>query len=118
MGLPAPVMNHHTAWVALPGSSAHPVRYAVEADRLVCFGDELLAHIPNDARVSVSIHEIAGGQLLAEFAATLHTLTPEAVGVNALAELLDHVPLGRTLEEVEMHLAGARANRRIVELVP
>ena len=38
--------------------------------------------------------------------------------MNALSELLEHVTLGRTLEEVELSLAKHRAARRIVELVP
>ena len=42
MSLPAAVTSHHTAWVLIPGSTAHPVRYAVDGDRLVCFGDESL----------------------------------------------------------------------------
>ncbi len=118
MSLPAAVTSHHTAWVSIPGSTAHPVRYAVDGDRLVCFGDESLRGVPDRARVSVAIHEIAGGRLLVAFAASLCTLAPEAVDTNAVAELLDHVALGRTIEEVQAHLADARAHRRIVELVP
>ena len=118
MSLPAAVTSHHTAWVSLAGSTAHPVRYAVDGNRLVCFGDESLIHVPDNTRVSVSIHEIAGGHLLAEFGASMHCLSPEAVSVNALIELLDHVPLGRSLGEVGAHLDDERAHRRIVELVP
>jgi hypothetical protein len=94
------------------------VRYAVEDDRLICFGDESLAHVGDDARVSVAIHEIAGGVLLATFAASLRTLAPDHVGESALADLLDHVPLGRSIDEVRAHLDDARTHRRIVELVP
>jgi hypothetical protein len=118
MSLPAAVTSHHTAWVSALGSTAHPVRYAVDGNRLVCFGDESLIDVPDNTRVSVSIHEIAGGHLVAEFGASLHCLSPEAVTMNALIELLDHVPLGRSLGEVEAHLDDERAHRRIVELVP
>jgi len=118
MPLPGAVTSHHTAWVTLPGSPGHPVRYAVDGDRLVCFGDESLTGVPENARVSVSIHEIAGGHLLAEFGASLHNIAPDAVSMRALIDLLDHVPLGRSLGEVTAHLAEERANRRIVELVP
>ena len=118
MPLPAEVSSHHTAWVSIPGTTAHPVRYAVDGDRLVCFGDEILRLVPDETRVSVAIHEIAGGRLLAAFAASLRTLPADAVATNVLAELLDHVALGRTIEEVSTHLADARAHRRIVELVP
>lgn len=118
MPLPAAVTSHHTAWVSAPGGTPHPVRYAVDGDRLVCFGDDGLAGVPDRAQVSVSIHEIAGGHLLAQFGATLHRLVPDAVGTNAIVELLEHVPLGRTLEEVQRHLTDQRARRRFVELVP
>jgi hypothetical protein len=94
------------------------VRYAVDRGRLVCFGDDGLASVPDGARVSVAIHEIAGGALLAQFGASLRWLAPNEVGMHALIELLEHVSLGRSLDEVEVQLAEQRATRRIVELVP
>jgi hypothetical protein len=115
--LPA-VTSHHTAWVSAPGTRPHPVRYAVDGNRLVCFGDDGLADVPDGSRVSVSIHEISGGHLLAQFGASLRVLEPDAVMTNALVELLEHVPLGRTREEVQAHLDEQRAKRRILELVP
>lgn len=118
MSLPGAVTSHHTAWVNGSDSIPHPVRYAVDGDRLVCFGDDSLANVAEGARVSVSIHEIAGGHLVTAFSGSLHELAPEMVNTNALLELLEHVALGRTLEEVEAHLADERAHRRIVELVP
>ncbi len=79
-----------------------------------------LASVPDRARVSVSIHEIAGagGHLLASFGASLRRLTPAEVDLNALGELLDHVSLGRTLDEAEVKLAELRATRHVVELAP
>jgi hypothetical protein len=104
--------------VSTPGGKPCPVRYAVDGNRLVCFGDEGLAHVPDGSRVSVSIHEISGGHLVAQFGASLRVLAPDAVTTNALVELLDHVPLGRTLEEVQLRLDDQRAERRVLELVP
>ncbi len=118
MALPAGVTSHHTAWVTAHGGTPHPVRYAIDGERLVCFGDEALAGIVDGARVLVAIHEIAGGHLLAEFGASLRRLAPEGVAMNALMELLDHVPLGRTLDDVQLRLADQRDHRRIVELAP
>ncbi|MGZ4801584.1 MAG: hypothetical protein ACXV9P_03190 [Acidimicrobiia bacterium] len=118
MTLPSAVTSHHTAWMNGPGAVPHPVRYAVDGDRLVCFGDEFLSNVDEGARVSVVIHEIAGGQRVAAFSASLHQLLPESVTTNALVELLEHVALGRTLDEVEAHLAEERSHRRIVAIVP
>ena len=118
MPLPAAATSHHTAWVTPPVGAAHPVRYALEGDRLICFGDDGLSSVPDRAHVAVSIHEIAGGHLVAQFGASLRWLAPDEVGMNALIELLEHVPLGRSLEEIQVHLLEQRATRRIVALVP
>lgn len=118
MPLTGAVTSYHTAWVNGPGSIPHPVRYAVDGDQLVCFGDDSLANVTEGARVSVSIHEIAGGHLVTAFSGSLHELAPETVSTNALLELLEHVALGRTMAEVDAHLADERAHRRIVALVP
>jgi hypothetical protein len=117
MGLPAVVTSHHTLWVGQGSEAPHPVRYAVDGERLVCFGDGSLASVPDGARVSVSIHEIAGGPMLTTFAASMRCLTPDVVDMNALAELLAHVSLGATLDEVQSRLADERSHRRVVELV-
>jgi hypothetical protein len=94
------------------------VRYAVDGERLVCFGDDGLADVPDGSRVSLSIHEIAGGPALAEFSGTVRRLAPDAIDANALIELLAHVPLGRTIDEVHASLDEHRNRRRVVELVP
>lgn len=118
MPLPAAATSHHTAWVTSPSGSSHPVRYAVDGERLVCFRGDGLGRVPDRAHVSVSIHAIAGGQLVAQFGASLRWLAPDEVGMNALIELLEHVPLGRSLEEVQVNLAKQRATRQVIELVP
>jgi hypothetical protein len=118
MQLPAGTTSHHTAWVTAPGASPHPVRYAVEGERLVCFDDNGLANVPDSTRVSVSIHEIAGGHLVATFGASLRRLAPGAVEMSSVVDLLEHVALGRTLAEVQIHLDDQRDHRRVIELVP
>ena len=117
MSLPAAVKSFHTAWLTPPGGRPHPVRYTVDGERMVCFGDRSLAIVPDGGRVSVSIHEIAGGPSREAFSASLRRLAPDDVDMNALAELLAHVPLGRTIEEVQASLDEQRAHRRVVELV-
>jgi hypothetical protein len=52
-----------------------------------------------------------------EFSVTLRDVDGASVGAGALAELLDHVPLGRSTDEVTAALARHRA-RRLVALAP
>jgi hypothetical protein len=118
MTLPAAVKSHHTVWVTAPAQRPRPVRYAVEGERLVCFGDDGLASVPDGSRVSLSVHEIAGGQVLATFPASVRQLAPDAIDTNTLVELLAHVSLGRTLDEVEASIDAQRHERRVIELVP
>ena len=117
MSIPAAVKSFHTAWLTPQGGQPHPVRYAVDGQRLVCFGDDSLEKVPDGGRVAVSIHDIAGGQSREAFSASLRRLAPDEVDMNALAELLAHVPLGRTIDEVQASLDEQRAHRRVVELV-
>jgi len=117
MTLPTPVTSHHTVWVRGSSGSPRAVRYAVDHERLVCFGDRELAAVPDGAHVMAAIHEIAGGPLLVEFAATLRTVNPGGVETSALYELLDHVSLGHDRDEIEASFL-AHSRRRLVELVP
>jgi hypothetical protein len=93
------------------------VRYAVDGDRLICFGDEALHDVPDGTRVSASVHEIAGGHEVAAFGAAVRELPAADVPAEALLELLAHVPLGRNLRDVEASLVRHRDGRRVVALV-
>lgn len=117
MPLPPSAKGHHTVWVQGPRGPARAIRYAVDGDRLVGFGDDALAGIPDGTRVSAAIHEIANGAPLDQFAATLHVVDGSGVSRAALHELLEHVPLGRTSEEVEQTFQE-HAARRVVAIVP
>ena len=113
MTLPAPVTRHHTAWVHCPDCRPHPVRYAVDADRLVCFGDDLPAEASDGRQMFVTVHEIAGGPALAEMSMTLRDVTADELDPNAVLDLLEHVSLGRTAEEVDSAIARHRTRRLV-----
>ncbi len=115
MTLPASVMRHHTAWIHCADCPPHPVRYAVDADRLVCFGDELPAGATNGRQLFVTVHEIAGGPALAEMNLTLRDVSADELDPNSVLDLLEHVSLGRTAEEVDAAIARHR-DRRVVTL--
>lgn len=120
MALPPAAGSHHTVWVSCegPGCRPRPVRYSVDGDALVCFGDGALRDVADGTRVRAAIHEIAGGPLLAEFHATARTAEQDEVDPSAFAGLLDHVSLGPDPEHVEQALAEQRASRRVLILRP
>jgi hypothetical protein len=115
MALPDSVMHHHTAWIHCSDCPPHPVRYAVDADRLVVFGDDLPAGATNGRQLFVTVHEIAAGPALAEMNLTLRDVAPDELDPNSVLELLEHVSLGRTAEEVDAAIARHR-DRRVVTL--
>ena len=115
MTLAPSVPRHHTAWVHTEHGRPSPVRYSVDGDRLVCFGDELPPGATDGSRVTVVVHEIAGGAPLAELQCTVHDVSADSVERNALLELLDHVALGRDAREVDAAVAR-HLRRRLVTL--
>lgn len=117
MTLPAPFKNHHTVWVRRPRCAPIPLRYALDGDQIVLFGDAL-GSVPAGTVVAASVHEIAGGPELAGLSATVIDVDPQQVAEQAIYELLDHVPLGRTAEEVQRGFEHHRSTRRLVALVP
>jgi hypothetical protein len=106
---------HRAAWVRRPSESrGRVVRIAWDGDTAVCFGDGPLADFADGEHVFVAVGTRSGA-LEHEFAARLRDLDPELVPDEVLLELVDHVPLGSTIEEVEESLAHVR-RRRLVAL--
>lgn len=120
MPLPPAVTNHHTVWVSCdaPGCHPRPVRFSIDGEALVCFGDGPLRDVSDGTRVRAAVYEIAGGPLIAEFHATARTAADGAVDPNAFAGLLDHVSLGHDADSVQHALAGQRSSRRVLVLRP
>jgi hypothetical protein len=114
MTLSAEVARHHTAWIQGAGSRPRIVRYAVDGDQMVCFGDQLPSDATNGRQVSVTVHEIAGGPALAQLSGTVHDVAADDVDANAVLDLLEHVSLGRTAGEVATSIARHRDRRLVV----
>jgi hypothetical protein len=89
------------------------VRYAVDGDRMVCFGDQLPVDAADGTLVFVAVHEIAGGPALAEMRTFLRDASADELDSNAVLDLLEHVPLGRTRDEVDASLARHRTRRLV-----
>ena len=117
MTLSAEVTRHHTAWVHCTDCQPHPVRYAVDGDRMVWFGDQLPANAMNGRQVFVTVHEIAGGPALAQLSGTVRDVVADDLDPNAILDLLEHVSLGRTAAEVDTAIARHR-QRRLVTVEP
>jgi hypothetical protein len=77
MPIPAEVKSHDTVSVRAETTHPVPVRYSVDRDRLVCFGDGQLGDVPSGARVWASVHEIADGPPLVSFPAVLRQVDAE-----------------------------------------
>lgn len=115
--LPDEVSSYHTVWVTPPRAVPVAVRYATAGGRLYCFGDGELRDVADGTRVQAALHRIAFGPPVVTFGATVRTVASADVEREALLELLAHVPLGRSLEQVEQSVACHR-ERRVVALVP
>jgi hypothetical protein len=113
MSLPHAVTRHHTAWVGCDHCEPRPVRYTVDDDRIVCFGDELPADAVDGQRVFITVHEIAGGPPLATLSGTVEDLDGACTDANTVLDLLEHVSLGATMADVERSLAQQRTRRLV-----
>lgn len=113
------VRSHHTAWVHVDGHGrAIPVRYALNDEMLVAFGDGVLRDLATGARTWITVHEIAGGPPLVGFAATVTELAPPGTPRAAVLELLDHVSLGADLATVNRRVDQIIGSRRVIGLAP
>jgi hypothetical protein len=88
---------------------------AWDGDTAVCFGDGALADLADREYCFVAVGT-GGGTMEHEFAARLRDLRPDLVNDELLLELVDHVPLGQTVSEMEETLAHER-QRRLVALM-
>lgn len=116
MSLPYAVRSHQTVWIDVPGGRTAAVRYEMDGDRIVCFGDDGLSAIAAGARVTASIGGLADGPLDAMFWAYVRELDPDEVSLSLLSDLVGDRSLGRTSEEVVRTLEGMRRSRRLVAL--
>jgi hypothetical protein len=87
MAVPSDARSYHTVWVTAPGRRPVPLRYALNGDDLVCFGDDGLASVPAGTHVSATLHKIACGPPVATFGAVVRDLAPEEVSLGLVADV-------------------------------
>ena len=113
MDLPSAVRTHQTVWIDVPGGRTAAVRYEMEGDRIVCFGDDGLSGIAAGTKVTASVGGLANGPLDAMFWAYVRELDPAEVSLSLLSDLVGDRALGRTGEEVVRSREGMRLSRRL-----
>jgi hypothetical protein len=116
MSLPSEVSGHHTIWVEVPDGRTVAVRYAMDAGRIVCFGDDGLSGIASGARLTAGVRGLASGPPEANFWVRLQDLRPDEVSVALLSDIVGHRPLGRDADESLRNLEAMRCSRRLVAL--
>jgi len=116
MTLPSAVRNHQTVWVDVPGERTAAVRYEMDGDRMVCFGDDGLRGLVAGTQTTASLGGLANGPLDVMFWAHVRELAPEDVSLTLLSDLVGDRALGRSSEEVVRNLEAMRRSRRLVAL--
>ena len=116
MSLPNEVRTHQTIWIDMPGGQTAAVRYEMDGDRLVCFGDTGLSSIAAGTRVTAGVRGLADGPLDVMFWVEVKDLDPEDVSIALVSDLVGDRALGRSMEEVVGNLEGMRRSRRLVSL--
>ena len=114
MTLPLSLSRYHTAWVSCAECRPRPVRYAIDDERMVCFGDELPHDAVNGRHIFITIHEIAGGPVVAQMTGAVRDVAAADLDPNAVLDLLEHVSLGRNSSEVAAAIARHKARRFVV----
>jgi hypothetical protein len=116
MSLPSEVRQHHTIWVDLPDGRNAGIRYAMDGDRLVCFGDDELGGAADGVRLTADVRGLASGPPEASFWVRVKELVPEEVSIALLSDIVGSRPLGRSADEVLGTLEAMRHSRRLVAL--
>jgi hypothetical protein len=116
MSLPSEVRSHQTVWIDVPGGRTAAVRYEMDGDHLVCFGDDGLSGLAAGTHVTAGVRGLAGGPLDAMFWVHVRELGPEDVSIALLSDLVGDRALGRSSEEVVRNLEGMRSSRRLLAL--
>ena len=116
MNLPSEVRSHQTVWIDVPGGRTAAVRYEMDGERLVCFGDDGLGGLVAGTHITAAVRGLTGGPLDAMFWVHVRDLVPEDVSIALLSDLVGDRPLGRTSEEVVRNLEEMRQSRRLVAL--
>jgi hypothetical protein len=111
MSLPKEIGSHHTMWFTVGDHEPVAVRYAVDNDEVVCFGDKGLRDLTEGSTVVGTVHEIAGGPPLLSTSFDVRVLVSADVALGTIGEVVGHISPTGTWQE-------ARMERRLLGLRP
>jgi hypothetical protein len=100
MPLAKEIGSHHTMWITVGQHRPVAVRYAVDKDEVICFGDRALRDVGEGATVLGTVHDIAGGQPLVGTSFDVRVMASGDVPMGIFGEVLGHVrPVGSWADE-------------------
>jgi hypothetical protein len=109
MSLPKEIGSHHTMWFTVGHHKPVAVRYAVDNDEVVCFGDHGLCDLVDGSTIAGTVHDIAGGPPLVQTSFDVRVLVSADVALGTIGEVVGHVAPTGTWDE-------ARMERRLIGL--
>jgi hypothetical protein len=109
MSLPKEIGSHHTMWFTVGDHKPVAVRYAVDNDEVICFGDKGLGDLDEGSTIVGTVHDIAGGPPLVATSFDVRVLISADVALGTIGEVVGHVSPTGTWDE-------ARLGRRLLGL--
>jgi hypothetical protein len=91
MALPKEISSHHTMWITVGSHRAVAIRYAVDDDEVICFGDGALRELGDGAAVVGTVHEIANGPPLFATSFDVRVVASGEVPLGIVGEVVGHV---------------------------
>jgi hypothetical protein len=100
MSLPKEIGSHHTMWFTVGAHRPVAVRYAVDNDEVVCFGDVDLTELIEGSTVVGTVHDIAGGPPLVAMSFDVRVLLAAEITLGTVGEVVGHVSPTTSFEDV------------------
>jgi hypothetical protein len=102
MSLPKEIGSHHTMWMTVGSHRPVAIRYAVDNDEVICFGDGDLSELVEGSAVVGTVHEIAGGPPLLATSFDVRVVATGAVSLGTVGEVVGHVSPTGSWDDVRL----------------
>jgi hypothetical protein len=91
MPIGSEIRSHHTMWFTVGSHAAVAVRYAVEGEEVICFGDVGLRELGAGTVAIGTVHEIANGPPIVVTSFDVRVLVPGEVTPGTIGEVQGHL---------------------------